>query len=224
MTAPRSAGADRPRRALWQSEVLRMLIRKLLLAMAGLCLAAGAAAVRVEAASPRQAVEGQVNRVLAALADPAFKDQAREVKIAKIRSIVNEIFDYTELSKRTLGREWGRFNPAQQNEFVTLFSDLLEKTYADRLLSYSNEKVEFEKETMLREGLAEVTSVVTTSDGKKIPLDYRLLDTGKGWKVYDVVIEGISMVKNYRDQFRDILARQPPEEVLKTLRERAAKG
>lgn len=201
-----------------------MLIRKLLLAMAGLCLAAGAAAVRVEAASPRQAVEGQVNRVLAALADPAFKDQAREVKIAKIRSIVNEIFDYTELSKRTLGREWGRFNPAQQNEFVTLFSDLLEKTYADRLLSYSNEKVEFEKETMLREGLAEVTSVVTTSDGKKIPLDYRLLDTGKGWKVYDVVIEGISMVKNYRDQFRDILARQPPEEVLKTLRERAAKG
>lgn len=199
-----------------------MWMRLVAAAVAGAALAA--AALTAEAATPREAVETQVNRVLTALADPAFKGEAREVKIAKIRSIVNEIFDYTELSKRTLGREWSRFNPGQQSEFVKLFSDLLEKTYADRLLAYSDEKVVFEKETILREGLAEVTSNVMTADGKKIPLDYRLLDTGKGWKVYDVVIEGVSMVKNYRDQFRDILARQSPEEVLKILRERAAKG
>ncbi len=190
-----------------------------------LALALAAAPAAGWAASPRETVETQVNRVLRTLADPAFRNETREAKIAKIRSIVNEIFDYTELSRRTLGREWSKFNPAQQEEFVRLFGDLLEKTYADRLLSYSNEKVVFERETMLREGQAEVTSNILTGDGKKIPLDYRLIRTGgNDWRVYDVIVEGISLVKNYRDQFRDILAKNSPEEVLKILRERAAKG
>ena len=178
----------------------------------------------VQAAAARETVESQVNKVLKALAEPAFKDQAKDVKIVKIRSIVNEIFDYIELSKRTLGREWTKFNAPQQNEFVKLFSELLEKTYADRLLSYSDEKVVFEKETQLREGQAEVTSYVLTADGKKIPLDYRLIQKEGNWRVYDVIIEGISLVKNYRDQFRDILAKDSPEEVLKMLRDKIAKG
>ncbi len=191
------------------------------LALALAIAPAGASA----AASPRETVETQVNRVLRTLGDPAFRNEGREAKIAKIRSIVNEIFDYTELSRRTLGREWSKFSPAQQEEFVRLFGDLLEKTYADRLLSYSNEKVVFERETLLREGQAEVTSNILTGDGKKIPLDYRLIRSPEGlWRVYDVIVEGISLVKNYRDQFRDILAKNPPEEVLKILRERAAKG
>jgi phospholipid transport system substrate-binding protein len=180
--------------------------------------------LQVFAATAKETVEVQVNKVLKALADPAFKNEARETKIAKIRSIVNEIFDYGELSKRTLGREWSKFNPQQQGEFVNLFSELLEKTYADRLLSYSNEKVVFDRESMLREGQAEVTSSVVTGDGKKIPLDYRLILKGGSWRVYDVIIEGISLVKNYRDQFRDILAKDSPEEVLKMLRDKVAKG
>jgi phospholipid transport system substrate-binding protein len=85
------------------------------------------------AATPKAAVEVQVQKVITTLAEPEFKDQPREVKIEKVRSIINEIFDYTELSRRTLGRDWGKFNPAQQQEFVKLFSDLLEKNYADRL-------------------------------------------------------------------------------------------
>lgn len=177
-----------------------------------------------QAATAREMVETQVNKVLKTLAEPGFKDQTKEAKIDKIRSIVNEIFDYTELSKRTLGREWAKFNAPQQGEFVKLFSDLLEKTYADRLLSYSDEKVVFEKESLLREGQAEVTSNVLTGDGKKIPLDYRLIQKDGNWRVYDVIIEGISLVKNYRDQFRDILVKDSPEEVLKMLRDKAAKG
>jgi phospholipid transport system substrate-binding protein len=178
----------------------------------------------LHAATAREMVESQVNKVLKALADPAFRDQTKDAKIVKIRSIVNEIFDYTELSKRTLGREWSKFNAPQQAEFVKLFSELLEKTYADRLLSYSDEKVVFEKESLLREGQAEVTSNVLTADGKKIPLDYRLIQKDGSWRVYDVIIEGISLVKNYRDQFRDILAKDSPEDVLKMLREKVAKG
>jgi phospholipid transport system substrate-binding protein len=178
-------------------------------------------ALTASAATPKEAVETQVQRVIAVMAEPAFNDQPREAKIETIRSIINEIFDYTELSRRTLGRDWGKFNPDQQREFVELFSDLLEKTYADRLLSYSNEQVLFDRENMLTEVQAEVFSNVFTGDGKKIPLDYRLVLREGRWRVYDVIIEGISLVRNYRDQFRDILAKNPPEQVLKILRDKA---
>ncbi len=201
-----------------------MVMRRSISAFAILAIAVLMLPMQALSATAKETVEVQVNKVLAALSDPAFKDKVRDAKIEKIRSIVNEIFDYTELSKRTLGREWNKFNSPQQTEFVKLFSELLEKTYADRLLSYSNEKVVFEKETMLREGQAEVTSNVLTGDGKKIPLDYRLIQKGGNWRVYDVIIEGISLVKNYRDQFRDILAKDSPEEVLKMLRDKVANG
>ena len=176
------------------------------------------------AASARQTVAAQVNEVVATLAEPAFKDQQREAKISKIRSIVNGIFDYRELSRRALGRKWHSFNPKQQGEFVQLFSELLEKTYADRLLSYSGEKVVFEKETELRKDQVEVASSILTGDGKRIPINYRLIRKSDGWRVYDVVIEGISLVKNYREQFRDILAKDSPEDVLKILRDKVSPG
>jgi len=201
-----------------------MELKRIYLIVTILLLALFVLPMQVLAATAKETVETQVNKVLKALAEPGFKDQTKDAKIVKIRSIVNEIFDYTELSKRTLGREWTKFNAPQQSEFVKLFSDLLEKTYADRLLSYSDEKVVFEKESLLREGQAEVTSHVLTADGKKIPLDYRMVQKGGSWRVYDVIIEGISLVKNYRDQFRDILAKDSPEEVLKMLREKVAKG
>lgn len=201
-----------------------MQLKRFHLVVAVLALALFVLPLQALAATAKETVEVQVNKVLKALADPAFKDQARDAKIVKIRSIVNEIFDYTELSRRTLGREWTKFNAQQQNEFVKLFGDLLEKTYADKLLSYSNEKVVFDKESMLREDQAEVTSNILTADGKKIPLDYRMIRKEAGWRVYDVIIEGISLVKNYRDQFRDILAKDSPEEVLKMLRDKVVKG
>ncbi len=201
-----------------------MRLKRFHLVVAVLTLALFVLPLQALAATAKETVEVQVNKVLKALADPAFKDQARDAKIVKIRSIVNEIFDYMELSRRTLGREWTKFNAQQQNEFVKLFGDLLEKTYADKLLSYSNEKVVFDKELMLREDQAEVTSNILTADGKKIPLDYRMIRKEAGWRVYDVIIEGISLVKNYRDQFRDILAKDSPEEVLKMLRDKVVKG
>jgi phospholipid transport system substrate-binding protein len=174
----------------------------------------------VSAASPKETIETEVQKVVKALSDPQFKIQSKDIKIAKIRAIVNQVFDYTELSKRTLGRNWRNLNAAQQEEFVLLFSDLLEKVYADRLLTYSDEKVIFEKETLLRENQAEVQSFVLTPDGKNIPIFYRMIQNGKQWKVYDVIIEGVSLVMNYRAQFREILDKDPPEKVLEVLREK----
>ena len=176
------------------------------------------------AATPMETIETGVNKVIAKLSQPGFKDQAKDAQISQLSDLISTIFDFEELSKRTMGREWKKMNDGQQKEFVQLFRELLQGVYADRLLAYSDQKVLFDKETMLKEGAAEVQSYLQTSDGKKIPLFYRLTDKSGSWRVYDVIIEGVSMVKNYRTQFREILAKDSPEKLLQILREKTSKS
>jgi len=172
------------------------------------------------AATARETVEEKVQQVVSTLGSPDFKQLSKDDQIGEIRGIVNEIFDYNELSRRCLGRGWRKLNDAQRKEFVHLFSELLEKTYADRLLAYTSEKINFGRETELKKGRVEVESVIVTTDGKEVPLNYRLTDKSGQWRVYDVIIEGISMVQNYRSQFRDILAQKTPDDLLQVLREK----
>jgi phospholipid transport system substrate-binding protein len=176
------------------------------------------------AATPMKTIETGVNKMLATLGDPAFKAKAKDEQVAQLGEIIETVFDFKELSRRTLGREWKKMKPEQQKEFVGLFKELLQGVYADRLLAYSDQKVLFEKETMLKKGRAEVQSYLQTADGKKIPLFYRLTDKSGSWKVYDVIIEGVSMVKNYRTQFRQILAKDSPEKLIEILRDKVGKG
>ena len=176
--------------------------------------------LHVRAGVPFDTVKGHVNEVLKVLRDPALQGDAKEeAKQEKIEAIADEMFDYVALSRLTLGRNWKKFNSDQKKEFIQLYRSILEKAYMDRILSYTDEEVTFGKETMLSEKKAEVqTHIITKS--VEIPIFYRVyLKDGK-WKVYDVIIEGISLVKNYRTQFRDILANNPPEEVLKILRKK----
>jgi phospholipid transport system substrate-binding protein len=172
------------------------------------------------AAAAKDTIEAQVSKMLAKMQTPEFKGLDRDAQLTEIRNIINEVFDYTELSRRTLGREWRKFKPDQQQEFVKLFAELLENIYADRILAYTHEKIEFGKETELKKGQVEVESYIITTDNKKVPLFYRLTNKSGQWKVYDVVIEGVSMVKNYRGQFREILSKNKPEDLLQTLREK----
>ncbi len=172
------------------------------------------------AAGAKATVETQINKILATMKHPGFKDQSRDTQIGEVRKIINEVFDYQELSKRTLGREWRNFKPEQQTEFMDLFSKLLENVYADRILAYTHEKIDFGKETELKKGRVEVESYIITVDNKKVPLFYRMTDKNGQWRVYDVVIEGISMIKNYRGQFREILSKNKPADLLQTLREK----
>jgi len=176
------------------------------------------------AATPKGTVEKGVNNLLKTLGDPSFKAQTKDQQIATLGTEIEKVFDFTELSKRTLGRDWKKMSAEQQQEFVKLFKELLQGVYADRLLAYSDQKVLFYKEIMLKKGRAEVQSYLQTSDGKKIPLFYRLTDKSGSWKVYDVIIEGVSMVKNYRTQFRDILAKDSPDKLLEILRDKVNKG
>ena len=176
------------------------------------------------AATPKETVETGVNNLLKTLGDPSFKAQTKDQQIATLGTEIEKVFDFTELSKRTLGRDWKKMSAEQQQEFVKLFKELLQGVYADRLLAYSDQKVLFDKEIMLKKGRAEVQSYLQTSDGKKIPLFYRLTDKSGSWKVYDVIIEGVSMVKNYRTQFRDILAKDSPDKLIEVLRDKVNKG
>jgi len=176
--------------------------------------------IPVRAELPRETIQAQVNRVLDVLRNTG---DPRAMKEKKILAIVDEFFDYPELSRRTLANHWKAFTPEQQKEFTTLFGKLLANVYMDRIMQYTNEKVVFGKETKLSENTVEIQSEILTPS-KSVPLNYRMISNNKGeWKVYDVVVEGVSLVMNYRSQFREILSSKPPENLLKTLREKNLK-
>jgi len=170
--------------------------------------------------TPLGAVQTDVNKVLDVLRDPALKaETAKEVKKEKLRAIYEQMFDEIELAKRTLARNWNTLDMAQRREFVQLFRQVLEKAYMDKILSYTNEKIVFDKETVLAQNQAEVqTRIITAS--KEIPISYRVIQKDGTWKVYDVIVEGVSLVQNYRTQFSEILAKNSPTELLEILRKK----
>jgi len=174
----------------------------------------------VYAGAPLDTVKANVNKVLDILRDPKIKAaSAKEIKKDKLRVIYVNMFDEVELSRRSLGLNWNKLNNNQRQEFVKLFEQVLEKAYADKILAYTNEKIEFTKESMISGNLAEVrTRVITAS--KEIPISYRVISKDGAWKVYDVVIENVSLVQNYRTQFNDILAKNTPEQLLEILRKK----
>jgi phospholipid transport system substrate-binding protein len=170
--------------------------------------------------APLSTVQANVNKVLDVLRDPALKaDSAKETKKDKLRSIYASMFDEVELSKRTLARNWNKLNTAQRREFVQLYQEVLEKAYIDKILSYTNEKIAYEKESKLAENQVEVQTEIITSS-KKIPIFYRVILSGGSWKVYDVIIENVSLVQNYRTQFNNIMEKNSPEQLLEILRKK----
>ena len=174
------------------------------------------------AATPKETVETGVTNLLGTLGDATFKAKPKDKQIEIIGTEIDKVFDFKEMSRRTLGRNWKKMSAEQRTEFVSLFKKLLQGVYADRLLAYSDQKVLFDREIMLKKGRAEVQSYLQTSDGTKIPLFYRLTDKSGSWKVYDIIIEGVSMVKNYRTQFKQILSKGSPEKLLEVLRKKTA--
>lgn len=176
------------------------------------------------AGAPLDSVKTQINKVLDVLRDPSLKGEAgKKTKKAKIRNISDSFFDYIELSKRTLGQNWNKLNAKQQEEFVSLYKQILEDAYADKIVTYTDEKVNFGKETQLTEKTVEVQTVILTKKAD-IPINYRVIQKGNEWKVYDVVIEGVSLISNYRTQFREILSNKNPDALLETLRKKVGKA
>ena len=174
-------------------------------------------AAPVQAATPLETVRAEVNKVLEVLRNKSLKE---EVKREKLRVIYNEMFDQEELSKWCLGRNWNKLSEAQRKEFLPLFQQVLEKTYGDRILAYSDEKIVFDKEVPITGNRVEVqTRAVTKS--KEIPMHYRVFKNKSGaWRCYDIVVENVSLVMNYRSQFNEILAKNSPDELINILRKK----
>ena len=176
------------------------------------------------AGAPLDTVKGYSNEVLEVLRDPALKSEAaKKTKKDKLRVISEKMFDFTELSRRTLTNNWKKFSPDQQKEFVSLYTSLLGNTYSDKIFEYSDEKIIFTKEVPLSEKTVEVQSTVLRKSAE-VPIYYRVILKDGTWRVYDVVVEGVSLINNYRTQFKDILLNNPPESLLETLRKKVGKG
>jgi phospholipid transport system substrate-binding protein len=175
--------------------------------------------VPAHATSALETIQSQVNKVLEVLRNPAENKATKEKKIL---AIADTMFDPVEMSKRTLANHWRSFSSDQQKEFTSLFGKLLSGVYMDKIIQYTDEKVTFGKETKLSEDSVEVQSEIVTKTNT-IPMLYRMIQEKGEWKVYDVSVEGISLVMNYRSQFRDILSKKPPQDLLKMLREKGRK-
>lgn len=173
-------------------------------------------------ASVTDEVKKTVDEVVAIVADKELDKPQNEAKRRQLlKTSIGRIFDYEEMARRSMATHWKQRSPAEQKEFVELFTTLLENSYAGKIESYNREKIVYLKETVEGNN-AEVRSKVVTAKRDEYTLDYRLLSKGGAWKIYDVVIEGVSLVSNYRSQFNRIIANQGYGELVKKLRTKSS--
>jgi len=167
---------------------------------------------------PTDQLRVSVDHVLAVLQDPSLRPEAKAAeRRAAIRHDADAVFDFTEMSRRALGRHWQELNENQQQEFVKLFADLLERAYVSKIEQYSGEKIDYVGESV--EGdMATVNTQIVTKQATQVPVDYRLLHKGDRWLVYDVLVEGVSLVLNYRTQFDHILQTSSYDELVRRLK------
>jgi len=188
--------------------------------LAALALVVPVAAREAAAAEPTTQLRVQINRVLRVLEDPNLKspDKAKERRAA-MRGVANDIFDFTETSKRALGRHWAARTPAEREQFVQLFADVLERSYISKVELYGGETIEYAGDTVDGDQSAVNTRIVTRQ-GLRVPIQYRMQRKGERWLVYDVIIEGVSLVANYRSQFYKIIQTSSFEELVKKMKTR----
>lgn len=173
------------------------------------------------AATPTETVKATVDKVVQVLNDQSLKGPAREKeRRAKIRAAVLNVFDFKEMAKRSLGLNWKNRSEGERKEFVDLFSDLLERSYINKIESYSGEKIVYEKES-IEEDYAVVKTRFITKRREEIPVDYKLLKEDGSWGVYDLVIENVSLVNNYRTQFNKIIRTSSYQELVRKMQNKS---
>ncbi|MGE9985004.1 ABC transporter substrate-binding protein [Desulfovibrio sp. SGI.169] len=190
----------------------------------GLAVFSAPAQAAQAAASPaRQALETATNRILACIKNPDYVNPTTRGPLRQqIEDEVLHIFDFKEFSSRTVGPRWRAFAPRQQKDFSDAFADLLISTYVNKIDGYNGEQVVYTGEVSSAAGdRTEVRTLITMKDGKKVPVSYRMLPKDGNWRVYDVLIENISLVKNYRTQFQDILNSASPDQLIARVRAKA---
>jgi phospholipid transport system substrate-binding protein len=185
-----------------------------------LTLVCALAASPAWAGDPTDQLRARVDEVIKILTTMESKRPAD--RRAAVRKIADQIFDWEETARRSLGRHWRNRTPAERQEFVKLFTDVLENSYIARIDSYGGEKVRYNGDTIEGDE-ATVRSTIVTPSGSEIPVSYKMLRReGDQWKVFDVIIEGVSLVSNYRSQFNKIIETQSYNDLVTRLKSRAS--
>ena len=174
------------------------------------------------AGAPTDLLRVQIDRAVKTLEEPDLKKEGktRERRVA-VRRIAEDIFDFTETAKRSLGRHWQPRTAAERKEFVDLFANLLERSYLSKIELYSGERIAYLGDTI--EGdQATVRTRIMTKHGTEIPVDYKMYKQGDRWLVYDVIIEGVSLIANYRTQFNKIIQTSSYQELVRKMKTKQA--
>lgn len=170
---------------------------------------------------PTDQIKATVDKAVAVLKDPLLKPAAKvKERRDQLKQILFARFDFTEMAKRALGSNWRRRTPQEQDEFVRLFTDILEHAYADIIESYSDEKIVYVNERIDGK-FADIGSKIVTGKGEEYSINYKAHLVSNEWKVYDVVAENISLVNNYRSQFHRVISHSSYEELLRRLRDKS---
>ena len=172
--------------------------------------------VSVAVASPTEDVKKTVDEVVRIVSDKEMKKNVTKRRQA-LKKAISVIFDYSEMAKRSLGKHWNDRKPPEKKQFADLFATLLEDSYAGKIESYNNEKIVYIKEYQEDDDHAVVKSKVVTAARDEFTLDYHLSKQNGKWMVYDVVIEGVSLVSNYRSQFNKIITANGYDKLVKKL-------
>jgi len=174
------------------------------------------------AGEPTEAIRGAVNQGVEILKNAKLDNQKQRAQVIdQLRQVVYPLFDFNEMAMRSLGANWRRLNPQQRKEFVSTFTALLEKTYANQIDLYNGQQVIYTGETVDGD-YAQVDSRIIDKNGQTYSVVYKLHRVDGKWRIYDVVAENISLVNNYRAQFNRVIAKSSFEELLKIMKQQAS--
>jgi len=202
----------------WSAWARRAAALALVLLSAALCVPSAA-----RGGEPTDQIRGAIDRGVEIVKRPDLKGDAKmRERRALLRKELFPYFNFEEMSRRALGIHWRNRTPQERQEFVKLFQELLENSYAGKIEGYNGEKIVYGTEA-LDPPYAEVRTKIVSRQGDEYSVNYRLLKGGDRWRVYDVIIEGVSLVNNYRSQFADLLDRGSFGEMMKKLQETVRK-
>ena len=193
------------------------MLKKISLIFGTLILTLGLCATAL-AGEPQDRLKTGIDSVIGILSNPALKGASKAAeRQAKLRAVADSFFDWRELSRRAAAEGWKKFSSKQQDDFVVSFSELLQKTYVRKLEKYNNEKVSYLGEQV--EGNQAFLKTQVLMKDKTIPINYVMIKHDQ-WMVYDVVVEGVSLVKNYRTQFAKILSKETPDALIQRIKDK----
>jgi len=179
--------------------------------ISGLLILLCSFSLQVHAGAPSDQMKATVDAIMSTLRT----DKTWEQKEPVLREIISKRFYYRAMAQRTLATNWKKASDAQKKEFIDLFSELLLFTYLDRIKAYTDEKVEFKREKVKKKTAVVYTEIIT--DTANIPINYKLLHSGDDWRVYDVIIEEVSLVSNYRSTYKEIVKKDGIDGLLKKM-------